>query len=229
MNLYVIGGHSGDEAVMAGALAHKYVSHGHKVFFVSMTNGDGGHPTLSREAYRIQKDREAAMAAQSLGAECILYPCSSGALNVGEEATGFLAELFRKSPPDLVITHWRGTIHRDHEAAHWNTIRTLKQSDFSEVPLYFAENWEDKKGFLPDLWLSVDETDIEAWEKACSCFQFFRDSFYKFSYRTYYRNLFQIHGLESRSASGFAVVLMQHCILRHRIVNEIPDVPLEYK
>lgn len=224
MNLYVIGGHSGDEAVMAGALIHKYAKHGHRVFMVSMTNGDGGHPELSRSEYRIQKDREAAEAAEILGAECVLFPCSSGALQVGDEASGQLAELFQAAKPDLVITHWQGTVHRDHEAAHWNTIRAMKQSGNAEVPLYFAENWEDKKGFLPELWVMVDEEDVAAWEKACSCFQFFRDSFYKFPYRTYYKNLFQNRGLEARGT--LASVLMPYRVLTRRIENEIPGCPL---
>lgn len=86
----------------------------------------------------------------------MLFPCSSGALQGGDEATGQLAALFDAAKPDLVITHWQGSVHRDYEAAHWNTIRAMKQSGNAEVPLYFAENWEDKKGFLPELWVMVD-------------------------------------------------------------------------
>ena len=224
MNLYVIGGHSGDEAVMAGALIHKYTRNGHRVFLVSLTNGDGGHPELSRAEYRIQKDREAMEAAEILGAECVLFPRSSGALTVGDEAAGQLVELFQAAKPDLVFTHWRGSVHRDHEAAHWNTIRALKQSGHADVPLYFAENWEDKAGFLPELWIRVDEADVAVWEKACSCFQFFRDSFYRFPYRNYYKNLFQVRGMEARGS--FASVLMPCRIPGRQCKDEIPGCPL---
>lgn len=44
--IMVIGGHAGDEEIMAGTLCYKYASRGHKVRFISLTAGQGGHPTL---------------------------------------------------------------------------------------------------------------------------------------------------------------------------------------
>ena len=54
--LMVVGGHSGDEAVMAGPIAARLAREGGSSIFVSVTNGDGGHHTLDRATYAVQKD-----------------------------------------------------------------------------------------------------------------------------------------------------------------------------
>jgi len=223
MNLYVIGGHSGDEAVMAGALVHKYVKHGHKAFFVGMTNGAGGHPTLSKEEYRIQKDREAAEAAAVLGAEPVLFPFSSRELVIGPEPQKMLADVFKQNKPDVVITHWRHSLHADHRGAHYNTLEALILSGNRNVPVFFAENWEDNVEFSPSIHVFLDEDDIAAWEKACNCFQFVREKFYKFRYTEYYKALMHIRGLEV--SQEYATALMPYDPMGRFVQEDIPGFP----
>ena len=205
MNLCVIGGHSGDEAVAAGALIHKYTRHGHRAVLLSLTNGDGGHPELSREEYRIQKDREAVEAAAVLGAEAVLFPISSGQLPVSNEVAEKMAAVFEEHKIDCIITHWRDCIHTDHVAAHYNTLKACQKWGKS-VPVFFAENWEDSQNYCPEYRIALDPDDIDAWAKACNCFEFFRKCFYKFQYEKYYRNLFANHGFELRGKYGCALM-----------------------
>lgn len=208
MNLCVIGGHSGDEAVASGALIHKYTKNGHKAVLLSLTNGDGGHPELSREEYRIQKDREALEAAEILGAQAVLFPISSGQLPVSNEVAEKIVEVFEEHKIDVVITHWRDSIHTDHVAAHFNTLKACQKWG-KGIPVFFAENWEDAQNFNPEYRIALSQEDVEVWAKACRSFEFFRKSFYQFQYERYYRNVFENHGLEMRREEP-ACVLMRY-------------------
>ena len=91
--LMVVGGHSGDEAVMAGPIVARLIREGGSCVFVSVTNGDGGHHTLGRAEYAVQKEREAKAAAARLGATCVLWPISSGAVEISPERERELAEI----------------------------------------------------------------------------------------------------------------------------------------
>ncbi len=223
--IVAVGGHSGDSEVMSGALLRKYIRHGHRVVLVGLTTGDGGHPTLSRPEYRIQKDREAREAASVLGAECRLFPYSSGSLAVSNEMRDELAGLLDGLHPDAVITHWRDSVHTDHAAAHCLTVKAMDRTGLSgKVPLFFGDNWEDRANYTPDLYVSVEPEDVGIWEKACSCYQFFRDGFYNFPYRQYYRNNYFNRGAEARKP--LAAALMRWRIPGIDSQEQIPEIPL---
>ena len=157
--LMVVGGHSGDEAVMAGPIAARLIREGGSAVFVSVTNGDGGHHTLGRAEYAVQKDREAKASAARLGAECVLWPISSGSIEVSPERERELASLIRRYTPDTIITHWKDSIHRDHIAAHHLTVNAMRLAasaayEDGQAPhrvgrLLFGDNWEDAENFRP--------------------------------------------------------------------------------
>ena len=202
--LMVVGGHSGDEAVMAGPIAARLIREGGSAVFVSLTNGDGGHPTLGRAEYAPQKDREAHAAAAHLGAECVLFPISSGMLAVSPEQERALATLIRRYTPDTVLTHWKDSIHRDHTAAYHITVNALRlaaspafedgQEPHRGARLLFGDNWEDAENFRPEEYIAFSEEDEAVWLAACSEFEFFREGFYDFRYRTYYEALHRMRG-----------------------------------
>ena len=220
--LMVVGGHSGDEAVMAGPIAARLVREGGGAVFVSVTNGDGGHHTLGRAEYAPQKEREAMASAARLGADCVLWPISSGAVEVSPERERALASLIRRHTPDTVLTHWKDSIHRDHVAAHHitvNAIRLAASAAFEDgqaphrVPsLFFGDNWEDAENFRPEEYFTVTEADEAAWLSACMEFEFFREGFYDFNYRAYYEALHRMRGalaVRSGAKMPLAVALMR--------------------
>ena len=137
--LMVVGGHSGDEAVMAGPIAARLIREGGSAVFVSVTNGDGGHHTLGRAEYAVQKDREAKASAARLGAECVLWPISSGSIEVSPERERELASLIRRYTPDTIITHWKDSIHRDHIAAHHLTVNAMRLAASARSSLIFRQ------------------------------------------------------------------------------------------
>ena len=202
--LMVVGGHSGDEAVMAGPIAARLAREGGSTVFVSVTNGDGGHHTLDRATYAVQKEIEAVTAAMQLGAECVLWPISSGAIEISPERERELATLIRRYTPDTVLTHWKDSIHRDHVAAHHLTVNALRlaaspafeegQAPHRVERLLFGDNWEDADGFCPEEYVTFTEEDEAVWLAACSKFEFFREGFYNFNYRGYYEGLHRMRG-----------------------------------
>lgn len=219
--LMIVGGHSGDEAVMAGTVAARVTRTGGACHFVSLTNGDGGHPTLDRASYAKQKNEEAERAAAALSATCELWEVSSGALAFSPESAKRLATAIRRFRPDTVITHWANSIHRDHIAAHHITVAAITlagQDSFEdgEAPhrgcaLCFGDNWEDADGYRPELYVPHLPEDEERWLCACREFQFFREGFYSFDYTAYYTALHQMRGaLAARSGARehLAVALM---------------------
>ena len=221
--IMIVGGHSGDEAIMAGPIAARVVREGGSAVFVAMTNGDAGHPTLGRAEYAVQKDREAEAAAAALGAECVLFPISSREIDWSPERADELATLIRRYRPDTVITHWRDSIHRDHTATHHNTVTAIRraadrsyadgqETHFVEA-LYFAENWEDTENFRAEEYVSFTEEDEARWLTACREFQFFREGFYDFDYTTFYTSLHRVRGALARRSGGttpLAVALMRN-------------------
>lgn len=212
-----IGGHSGDEAVMAGTIAAGLKRTGKKAVFLSLTNGDGGHPFLPKTEYAKQKNAEARAAAEILGVECILLPNGSNCIDVSQKAERELAEVLLSVRPDTVITHWHNSMHRDHTAAYYvtrNAIRLAsKEADFQPPRVFYGDNWEDAEGYRPSRYVIAEPEDEELWLKACRCFEFFRGSFYDFDYEGFYKALHRVRGIIARrelpGSSGIAVALME--------------------
>lgn len=232
----IVGGHSGDEEIMTGALAHRLVREGHTVRFVSLTNGDGGHPTLSRSEYAIQKERESAEAAAVIGAERVLYPASSGSLEISLEVQDFLAKEFRTYKPSLVITHWRGSIHRDHVAAYYNVkyaVMLAAKSEYGEGEPYkvpevlYADNIEDPKDYTPNIIVETDESDERAWLESCSKYEFFRTAFYDFDYNRYYTGLHLMRGQMSGKKYNYGCALMRDAGYSYLATQELRTLELK--
>jgi len=215
VKLMVVGAHAGDAEVTCGGLIAKYSRAGYEVVIVHMTLGERGHPRLSEEEYAEQKRREAEEAARILGARPIFLPYRDGELTASREVKLRLCDLVRELRPEIVITHWRGSIHRDHRS----TYRAVRDALFyaalpavrRERPahrvraLYFAENWEDSFGFKPQVYVDVSET-FEVWREAASAYAFARGET-GFPYIEYYTCLFRIRGIESGFRYAQALML----------------------
>ena len=194
--LMVIGGHSGDEAAMAGAIVSRYARKGHQTYLVSMTQGERGHHTLSPAEYLKQKEAEGREAAAVLGAKPVFLPFR-GRLGVTDETQNALAAVIEECSPEVIITHWRGSFHADHVATCSNTILALSQVEHKPKSSLFAENWEDLFDYRPEIYLPHDDEDEAIWLKACECFEFFREGFYNF------RNTSAEYNATSASPLGF--------------------------
>ena len=205
VKLMVVGAHAGDAEVTCGGLIAKLARAGHEVVIVHMTLGERGHPKLSEEEYAAQKRREAEEAARILGAKPVFLPYRDGELPVSGEVKFRLCDLIREYRPEILVTHWRGSIHRDHRNTYRNVVDALFYAALPAVKrekpahwvrrVFLAENWEDPRGFRPNVYVDISDA-FEVWREAASAYAFARGET-GFPYIEYYTCLFRIRGIES--------------------------------
>jgi len=180
-----------------------------------MTPGEKGHRTLSPDEYANVKAREAEAAARALGAECVMLPFRDGELPVSEEAQWAVADVIRERRPDVLVTHWRGSIHRDHRSTSLNVMESLflarlpafkrRHPSYGPSKVFFAENWEDAEGFRPDLYLDVSDV-FGRYLEAIRSYSLFRGEVASFPYEQWYRGAAEMRGAEGGFARGVALM-----------------------
>jgi len=228
--ILAIGAHAGDAENTAGAILARHKRLGDRVVILHLTLGEGGNPRLSPAAYGEQKRREALAAAKALGAEVLFGPYRDGFLKADEETVRFVADVIREVAPSHVITHWRRSIHPDHEAAHRIVSEAVLLASLegyvSARPrhrglrgVYYAENWEDAEEFRPYLYVDVGE-DLAAWRAAVSAYEFVRGGISPFPYLEYYESLARVRGAEA--GRRFAVALDVDPLARKRVLDALP-------
>jgi len=215
--IMVVGGHAADAEVMGGASVLKHVDAGWRAVNLHLTGGEKGHKSLSPDEYLEIKKEEAAEAARRLGAESIFLPCKDGELPVDAEVQMAIADVIREYKPTIILTHWKGSIHRDHTNCYENVLASLffaglrtferKYPSHWVGHIYFAENWEDEEGFLPEVYL--DTTDVfDRYIHAIHAYSLFRGEAANFPYEQWYRGASMMRGAEVGYEQ--AVALMNH-------------------
>ena len=164
--IMVVGAHAGDAENMAAAAVLKHTRAGFPATIVHLTLGEAGHPRMAPAEYAEQRKREVQESARLMGAEAIWFPYPDGLLPVNDEVTFQVADLIRSRRPALILTHWKGSIHKDHIAAYeivqkaqfYAALPALQRTGPDGQPLkaHFArvlypENWEDMEGFRADI------------------------------------------------------------------------------
>jgi LmbE family N-acetylglucosaminyl deacetylase len=213
----VIGAHAADAEIMGGAAVLKHVDAGWRAVNLHLTGGEKGHKSMSPEDYLVIKKEEAAEAAKRLGAESVFLPYKDGELPINPDVQMAIADVIREYRPTIILTHWKGSIHVDHTNTYENVLASLFFAGLRtferEFPphwvshIYFAENWEDEDGFVPEVYL--DTTDVfDRYIHAIHAYSLFRGEAAKFPYEQWYRGASQMRGAEV----GYerAVALMHH-------------------
>jgi LmbE family N-acetylglucosaminyl deacetylase len=228
--LLAIGAHAGDAEISAGAILARHRRLGDRVVLLHLTLGEGGNPKMSPAAYGEQKKREALAAARALGAEVLFGPWKDGQLRDTEEAARYVADVIRQVKPTHVITHWKASLHPDHEAAHRivNAAVLLASLEGFESAhprhrgvrgVYYAENWEDAEGFAPYVYVDVTE-DLAAWKAAVTSYEFIRGGISSFPYLEYYESLARVRG--AVAGKRFAVALDVDAFEKKRVLDSLP-------
>ena len=203
MKLLVIGAHAGDAENMAGAVVLKHTRAGHDATIVHMTLGEAGHPTLPPTVYAEQRKREIQESARLMGARAIALPYRDGELPVNDETKFQVCDLIRQEKPTVILTHWTGSIHKDHIATH-AIVRdaifyaALPAIERAQPPhrlrsVYFPENWEDMEGWRADVYLDVSDV----WNDYLSMLrshELMRGGISSFRYLDYYDALGTLRG-----------------------------------
>lgn len=215
-HLMVVGGHISDPENMAGALMLKHKRAGWDVTIVAATPGEKGHPTLSPEDYLKMRLEDARASAEFIGANLEIMPYKDGELPVNEESTWLMADLIRQYKPTVILTHWHGSLHQDHNFTNEIVRKALFKAALPafkrEYPahsikaLLFPENWEDMENYIPDIYVDVSDV-FDDYLKLLKTHALMRESYASFRYYDYYEALGKARG----ALGGFdrAVTLMR--------------------
>jgi LmbE family N-acetylglucosaminyl deacetylase len=201
--IMVIGAHAGDAENMAAAVVLKHTRAGFPATIVHLTLGEAGHPRMAPAEYAEQRKREVAESARLMGAEAVWLPYADGLLPVNDEVKFRVCDLIRQKRPAVILTHWKGSIHKDHIAAYdivqdavfYAALPAIQRTkpDGSDLPAHWArlvypENWEDMEGFRADLYVDVSEV-WEAYLEVLRSHEFIRGGISMFRYLDYYTAL----------------------------------------
>jgi N-acetylglucosamine malate deacetylase 1 len=207
--LLLVGAHVGDMDFTAGHLALLHAKAGVDVTFLHLTAGEGGHPRRERTVYRAQKVSEAEEAAGRFGARFRILDYADGDLVASDEVATSVASVINAERPAVIVTHWRGSFHRDHANCYFAVERALELqgknggAQNGSPQLFYAENWEDADGFRPDV--VVDISDVfDEWLAGARCHELFRGGVVNFDYQGYYEALTTLRGKMSGVRRGAA-------------------------
>lgn len=169
MNIIVFGAHPDDCELMAGGTAIKWVQKGHRVMFVSVTNGDAGHQNHTRpELARIRK-AEAANADKILGVTSVVLDNHDGELMPSLAVRQQLIRLIRTWDADIVISPRSNDYHPDHR----NTALAVQDTAYmvivpkvcpdtpplkkNPVYMYVSDDFKSPEPFRPDVIVPTDD------------------------------------------------------------------------
>jgi LmbE family N-acetylglucosaminyl deacetylase len=211
-----IAAHAGDALFTMGSPVAQNVYNGGSGVFVSLTLGERGNPAnITSERYGEMQRNATEKAAKMLGAEVEILNYPDAELPAEERVALEVCDLIRKHKPTVVITHWNGSWHKDHQTCHVvvrdaifyaglpGIARKLPPHDAKK--LFFAENWEDATNFQPDTYLDITPV-YKKWLEACDLYPMWRGQTGFFRYYDYYRSLAVMRG--SLSGVEYAVALM---------------------
>ncbi|WP_350274471.1 PIG-L family deacetylase [Kribbella sp. HUAS MG21] len=216
-----VGAHIGDMDLTAGPTLAKLALEGAATTIVALTPGERGHPRMTPADYKKQKIAEGTAFAEAIGADFQVLEHSDGFLPDTDDVAFELARIIREKQPDTIITHWKHSIHRDHEhtAVLAERARFLAglpidpEDDLAAITPYpseagklaalprhgvrsflHAENWEDMEGFTPTMYVPIPDEAFHRWIGAIRHQAFARGETYGFRYIDYYTALMTTRG-----------------------------------
>jgi LmbE family N-acetylglucosaminyl deacetylase len=209
-----IAAHPGDTFFTMGGAVAQQILNGGRGIFLSLSLGERGHPTLAPSAYGSLQRAATEKAAKILGAEIAFLSYPDAEIPLSDEASLAVCDLIRQFKPAVVVTHWSGSWHKDHQNCH-GVVRdavfyaglpalTRERLAHAVGKLFFAENWEDMAGFQADTYLDISPV-YDRWIEACAQFPMWRGET-GFRYHDYYRSLAVLRGC--LSGFQYAVALM---------------------
>ncbi len=217
-----IGAHSLDAELMGGPLIIKYVKENNaKCTLLHVTQGRLEDPNATKEqcdAYLQNLLDQNAKAAEKLGADCLWLGYVSSNMPTLDEFASRLEKYFVDEKVDLVITHWRGSMHPRHINTHdavFEAVKRLRRKG-SNIKLVFGETFEDLVGFIPQAYFVLTKEEVEQWFSSLKSYTVFNGGVNDFPYLKYYPTNLQIRQIESGS-SGPTVCYMYASLIENKL------------
>ncbi len=224
-----IAAHPGDGMFTMGAVLAKQIERGGAGVLLSLSLGEKGAPkNIPVAQYGAMQRTATENAAHMLGAEAIFLDYRDAEIPFNEEISLQVCDAIREQQPDIVVTHWSGSWHKDHQNCHlivrdaifYAALETLARDRPAHVvsKVFYPENWEDIENFVPDTYLDIEAVH-EKWLRACDLYPMWRGQTGFFRYNDYYTSLSVMRGC----LSGFrhAAALMSDASQRTQHVQSL--------
>jgi len=197
LNVMAVAAHPGDVFFAMGAPVAVATHFGGQGAFLSLSLGERGSPSIPAEQYGLSQREAAAKAAAMIGGKALFLQYPDGEIPVNDQIKLAVCDLIRQYRPSTIVTHWKGSWHKDHRACHDIVEDAIfyaglpsfvrKERAHAVTNLVFADNWEDATGFVPDTYLDITPA-FDLWLNACSAFPMWRGET-GFRYNDYYSSL----------------------------------------
>ena len=156
-NVMAIAAHPGDAFFAMGAPVAVATHLGGQGSLLSLSLGEKGSPTIPTEQYGAMQREAAKKAAAIIGAKALSLTYPDGEIPINEEAKFTVCDLIRQYKPLTIVTHWKGSWHKDHRACYdilddaifYAGLPSLvrKEPAHGVTRVFYADNWEDATGF----------------------------------------------------------------------------------
>lgn len=188
MRILVIGAHPDDCEYRFAGTAVKFVTQGHAVKFLSVTNGDAGHHIEGGAPLTGRRVAEAHEGARRLGiAACEVLDNHDGEYEPTLENRREIIRQIREWQADIVLTHRPNDYHPDHRY----TSQLVQDSAFmvmvphicpatpvlhhNPVYLYIEDEFQQPSPFSPDVVVDISDT----WERKVDSLDAHESQFYE--------------------------------------------------
>lgn len=169
VNVVVLGAHPDDADSKVGGTAILLAKAGHKVLFVSVTNGQAGHHVLKGKELAATRKKEAAEAGKRFGVEYLVLDNPDGELTPSLEVRSQVIKVIREWDADYVIGHRPNDYHPDHrntsvlmqDAAYMvivpNVVPSVAPLKNNPVFLYMEDRFQKPQPFYPDICVDISK------------------------------------------------------------------------
>ncbi len=176
LRIIAIGAHPDDCEIKASGVARKWALQGHKVKFVSVTNGDIGHFEMAGGPLALRRTSEVEECARLLGIETEVLDNHDGELMPTLENRKKIARLIREWQADVVLAPRSNDYHPDHrytailvqDAAFMVTVPFFTPDtprvEQNPVFLYYYDRFQKPYPFEPTIAVGIDDVADPKWE-----------------------------------------------------------------
>src|SRR5213593_4030997 len=167
LRIICFGAHPDDCEIQAGGVAALWSAKGHKVKFVSVTNGDIGHWRDAGGPLARRRKAEVEQAARILGISTEVLDIHDGELLPTLENRRLITRLIREWKADIVMSHRPNDYHPDHrytgvlvqDAAYMVTVpHFCPDSEIltkNPVFMYYPDHFQKPNSFKPDVVVDI--------------------------------------------------------------------------
>ncbi len=216
-----VGAHSLDAEIMGGPLFVKYQKENAKCTCLHVTQGRLEDPNATKEecdAYLKKLLEQNDKAANLIHADALWLGYVSNDMPTLEVFTERLITYFKEEEVDLVITHYRGSMHPRHINTHdavFNAVKKLRE-DGNNIKLIYGETFEDLVGFLPQAYFVLSDEEQQQWFSALKEYTVFNGGVNDFPYLDYYTTNLKVRQIESNS-KGKTVCYMYASLIENEL------------